>query len=629
MTSDVKNSFTGSSAIRSFACELLAWFSLPFIFLYFYSAYPIANSGLTFAHLKIVLAVFILICATRVLLCLTNLAKHIITSISALLWGTALFVLTLYYSLVIIGLNAWGHVVSWNLIRSYALQAPYLAEALGLSFALVLSLIAIAYASFLLLAWAAVKHSIWPAELVRLFKNSGRTRAIGMAAIGILLASSSSIWGAFSFPVRETGEPLINTFFPRDGVQGFSGFGVDTKASEKIDRENDQARVNYQPNPNAERRNLILIVVDALRPDHMGVYGYARDTTPNLQRLIASNEVVVRVAPQMRASCSESACGLFSIASSRFFHEVSARPFTLQQVLKAHGYQVKMIMGGDHTNFYGLRDLYGEVDFFIDGSSASVKYANADRWLVNETQKLPNSTGTPTMIQYHMMSTHPLGTREPAFAKFLPATNYSLSITRPTLKQQNAINYYDNGVSQTDDVIYQLLRILKQKKYLENALVIITADHGEALGEHGHFSHASGLREAVIRIPFVTLSYGHHPTQFSISRTAFAQVDIAPTVLTDFQMPIPQGWKGNALHIDQRSDFTYLQQGDEIGLIDYRSENNVWKYWFKISTGEEYVFNLATDRTETKNLILVPSLSAQVKEWRLLTRKIRPVADGR
>ena len=127
----------------------------------------------------------------------------------------------------------------------------------------------------------------------------------------------------------------------------------------------------------------------------------------------------------------------------------------------------------------------------------------------------------------------------------------------------------------------------------------------------------------------MTLSYGHHPTQFSISRTAFAQVDIAPTVLTDFQMPIPQGWKGNALHIDQRSDFTYLQQGDEIGLIDYRSENKVWKYWFKISTGEEYVFDLATDRTETKNLILVPSLSAQVKEWRLLTRKIRPVADGR
>jgi glucan phosphoethanolaminetransferase (alkaline phosphatase superfamily) len=624
-----KASLNPLESIRGFAIEFAVWFSLPLIFLYFYSQYPIAVHGLIFAHLKILFSVFLLLCSARVLLPIANCRESLASGIGALLLGGTVFLMVIYYGLVLIGLNAWGHVVSWDLIRSYSLQAPYLAEALGLSLTLVIFVTLFAFVGFVVLAWFALKGSAWPTNLVFISSQAGRLRALGLATVGIALASSLMIWGSFKFPARETGEPLVTTFFPREGVQGFSGFGMDAKAGEKIDLENDQARASYQPNPSAERRNLILIVVDALRPDHMSQYGYARDTTPHLQRLVTDKNIVIRHAPQMRASCSESACGLFSLASSRFFHEVSSRPFTLQQVLKTHGYQINMIMGGDHTNFYGLRELYGEVDFFIDGSDPSAKYSNADRWLVEQTKKLPESTGQPTMIQYHMMSAHPLGIREPAFQKFLPATNYSLSITRPTLKQQNAINYYDNGVLQTDEMIHQLLQTLKQKKYLENALVIITADHGEALGEHGQYSHANGLREAAIRIPFITLSYGHQPESFSTERTSFAQVDVAPTILSDFKMPLPNGWKGKPLQLAKQQDITYLQQGDEIGLFDNRIKYSLWKYWFKSGTNEEFAYELNSDPSEINNLISAPTIDLQLKEWRLLTRKTRPVADGR
>jgi glucan phosphoethanolaminetransferase (alkaline phosphatase superfamily) len=616
-------------SIRGFAVEAAVWFSLPLIFLYFYSQYPVAGDGLIFAHLKILISLFLILCAARVLLPIATFSESVASGVSALLWSSTIFLMVIYYGLVLIGLNAWGHVVSWDLIRSYSLQAPYLAEALGLSLALVIFVTLFAFIGFVVSAWYALKGSTWPTKLASTSRLAGRSRALGLGTVGIALASSLIIWGSFKFPARETGEPLVTTFFPREGVQGFSGFGIDAKAGEKIDLENDQARASYQPNPNAERRNLILIVVDALRPDHMGYYGYARDTTPHLQRLVASRSIVARHPPEMRASCSESACGLFSLASSRFFHEVSSRPFTLQQVLKAHGYQIKMIMGGDHTNFYGLRELYGEVDFFIDGSDPSAKYSNADRWLIEQTKKLPESTGQPTMIQYHMMSAHPLGIREPAFQKFLPVTNYSLSITRPTLVRQNAINYYDNGVLQTDEMIHLLLQSLKQKKYLENALVIITADHGEALGEHGQYSHANGLREAAIRIPFITLSYGYQPESFSTERTSFAQVDIAPTILSDFEMPLPNGWKGKPLQRANQQDITYLQQGDEIGLLDNRIKSSRWKYWFKSGTGEEFAYELNSDPGEMNNLISTPAIDLQLKEWRLLTRKTRPVADGR
>jgi arylsulfatase A-like enzyme len=369
--------------------------------------------------------------------------------------------------------------------------------------------------------------------------------------------------------------------------------------------------------------------VDALRPDNLGLYGYKRDTTPNLDRLAKSGNV--RLAHGMRASCAESACGLFSLASSKYFHEISARPFTLQQVLKAHGYQVHLILGGDHTNFYGLRNLYGNVDSYVDGSDSTAQYMNSDRWVLSKAAELPDWGGTPTMFQFHLMSAHPLGTRETEFMKWTPVTNYSIGITRATLKRENAINYYDNGVLQMDDVIAKLLDTLRTKGYLKNTLVVITGDHGEALGEHGEYSHAKGLREAMIRIPAVIYSFGYIPPKLALSHTVTSQVDIAPTVLHEFQMPKPQNWRGGALQEEMPPSVRYLQQGSNIGLIDFRSTTSVWKYWLNSKSGEEFAFDLTSDPGETNNALedLHQRNAAVLNEWRLKTRFIRPVSAAR
>jgi Sulfatase. len=101
----------------------------------------------------------------------------------------------------------------------------------------------------------------------------------------------------------------------------------------------------------------------------MGLFGYQRDTTPNIARIAAS--ATLRKAGIVHSSCADSSCGLLSLASSRFVHQFPARPFTLQEVLKRTGYRVHMILGGDHTNFYGLRKIYGAVDSYYDGASTT------------------------------------------------------------------------------------------------------------------------------------------------------------------------------------------------------------------------------------------------------------------
>jgi hypothetical protein len=300
-------------------------------------------------------------------------------------------------------------------------------------------------------------------------------------------------------------------------------------------------------------------------------------------------------------------------------------------VLQAHGYKVHLILGGDHTNFYGLRNIYGNVDSYIDGLDPSASYMNSDRWVIAKAAELPPWNGRPVMLQFHLMSAHPLGARESAFMKFLPVTNYSLTINRPTLKRENAINYYDNGVLQMDDVIDKLLGTLRARKYLDNTLVIITGDHGEGLGEHGEYSHAKGVREAMIRIPIIALSFGTERSRPLPPNKNPAQIDIAPTILTELNIPSPPSWRGRPLQNGQHHEISYFQQGDQIGLIDARAPKKVWKYWSTKRSAEEFAYDISSDAGEERNVISALSESDQrlVQEWRKRILQIRPVALGR
>jgi glucan phosphoethanolaminetransferase (alkaline phosphatase superfamily) len=607
------------------ALDSIFWLLPPTIFLYFYTKHSAISLAAIPSHLWLALLIFSIFSSMRVAAALFFPRKILPRIVCITLIAALGFLTVLYYSLVLIGLNAWGQVISWDLLSSYAKQSPALADALGISFTLSLVALVFLFGLFVTFTWWYLQRVDWPSRLV----NAIPRKTLILSIVGTTAIAGLELFGIFHFPARESTEPIITTFFPNDGIKAFGGQARDVRGTEALDKIEDAVRAAYVPNPNADKKNLILIVVDALRPDHLGLYGYSRNTTPNLGRLAKSNNL--RLAQGMRASCAESACGLFSLASSKYFHEVSARPFTLQQVLKTHGYQVHLILGGDHTNFYGLRGLYGNVDSYVDGSDPTAQYMNSDRWVLSKAAQLSDWSGTPTMFQFHLMSAHPLGTREPEFMKWTPVTNYSISFTRATLKQENAINYYDNGVLQMDDVIEKLLETLRVKGYLKNTLVVITADHGEALGEHNEYSHAKGLREAMIRIPMAMFSFGYTPQKLALSQTVTSQVDISPTVLHEFQMPRPQNWRGIALQENTQSRLIYLQQGSTIGLIDFRSSASIWKYWLETRSGEEFAFNLTADFSEKNNAIndLQQRNSLVVNDWRLKVRSMRPVAAAR
>jgi len=304
----------------------------------------------------------------------------------------------------------------------------------------------------------------------------------------------------------------------------------------------------------------------------------------------------------------------------------------LPEVLKRYGYRTMLILGGDHTHFYGLRELYGPVDDYYDGSMAAPYYMNDDQLVVNHVNGLPEWDGRPVMIRFHLMSSHMLGKRHEANTRYEPAANYFFVPNR-TLGDdgktyEKAVNYYDNGVREFDAVVASILDALRRKHYLDDAVVAVTGDHGESLGEHGIWGHEDGVTREALGVPFLMLNYGYQSPSRLDGAAWPSQVDIAPTILAELGMPRPTTWSGVPLQSPVKRDFIHFEEGPLVGLLDARDAANPWKYWEDRRDGAASAFNLARDPRESHNA--VDQAPAQlVRDWRreLVPAKAQYVRD--
>lgn len=605
------------SLLRNLALDGLLWFCAPLLFLAAYASHHPALSEAVLPHLRIVLIGLLNLSLIRIMLYTVVRHPATLRIVSAICISALLFMVLSYYGLVLAGLKSWGQVITWDLISSYAAQMPETADALGMSLFVLLAAPAAIYAALVAGTWLYIRRFDW---VPLLLPNMGGR----LIALVIVSGSLISVLEVYKLTIRGSGghEPVSLTFFPSQGEQTLQNHELNKLGSDQIDLRENEVRSRYQINTEAKRRNLILIVVDALRPQNMGIYGYERDTTPNLRRLTENSDA--RIVNDVRSVCSESLCGLLALSSSKYVHQFSNHPITLQQILKLHGYDVHMVLGGDHTNFYGLKQRYGQVNSYFDGSQAKGFYVNDDQFVLNRTAALPSWNEVPVLMQFHLMSSHILGKRHDRSIIYSPSASYMLPQNRAAEMSRQVVNFYDNGVVQTDTVIHELLETLKTKGYLENTLVVITGDHGEALGEHGNFIHANSIREEAVRIPLVMLSFGYRPAPLPAGRAAASQVDIAPTILAEFGMTRPETWAGFPLQESISRDYTYLQEAEFVGLLDHRDPHNLWKYWTNRKTGQEYAFNLNEDPGERQNAISTAP-QGRKQEWRSALFQLRPV----
>jgi len=325
---------------------------------------------------------------------------------------------------------------------------------------------------------------------------------------------------------------------------------------------------------------VILIVLDTVRKDHLSVYGYPRKTTPFLEKL-AKESVVFNNAYTPIPLTAPAHTSLFTSAYPSE-HQVLEngwqllnwrRPL-LAEVLKKNGYQTGAVVGSAILH-RGLKlnrgfDFYKDDEFTIltstakknleqdsaedDETGARTKKAHkrqaqdvtkwCRKWLEGIRPK------APFFLFAHFWDAHrayylpdtfvrPFQV-DPEFAAWLEANHYLLK------DHYELINEYDNAIFYLDQNLESLFLYLDQKGILNRALIIITADHGEGLGQHNIYWHCLRIYQEQTRVPLLI----RFPDQYRAGAKIDANVsliDLAPTILDFLKLKDPMQGRGESL----------------------------------------------------------------------------------
>jgi hypothetical protein len=291
-----------------------------------------------------------------------------------------------------------------------------------------------------------------------------------------------------------------------------------------LSRAGDHVVVGPQPREGA-RPNIVLVLGESLVASHLSLYGYARDTSPRLQRLFDDRALVAfRDATVMGPSTRTSLPYILTGIEGPDAHGRVFRAPTVLDYAKARGYHTAFISAQEEG--WGNFDvLFREgADTFRSGFAFAPSVdvmRGADDIDVLEQGALPaiHTLAEPFFVVLHMNGGHaPYADHSRAASKvFLPE------------KSANSINAYDNTVRETDEYLGRLYEGLRARD--PDAWLLYTSDHGQALGDgDAFFNH--GYQQNVVRDPLLVFPPAAEERRFeAMAGAQVAACDLAPTVV--------------------------------------------------------------------------------------------------
>jgi arylsulfatase A-like enzyme len=320
--------------------------------------------------------------------------------------------------------------------------------------------------------------------------------------------------------------------------------------------------------------NLIVITVDTLRQDHLGCYGSDTKTTA-LDKLAAEGfrfQDSVAVAPTTLPSHTSLFTGLYPARhgvrlNGRF--QVPAEAQTLAEVLRAHGYRTAAFVGAAVLSRHyaldqGFQIYNDDVDSDVASAQAQRRAADVSRAAIDWLE----SVTTPFFLWVHYFDPHgPYDPPPPYDSNYYEGNPRSPKYTSmegisvvfyQKLDGITDIRYplaqYKGEVTYTDKAVGQLLEAVDYRGFHDNTLVLMTADHGESLGENNYyFDHGETLHDTSMRVPLIIRA----PWLEGAPRVVegpVSLVDVYPTVLDLLDIEVPDGIQGQSVA-------TYLEEG--------------------------------------------------------------------
>lgn len=372
--------------------------------------------------------------------------------------------------------------------------------------------------------------------------------------------------------------------------------------------------------------NVIVISVDTLRSDHMSVYGYGRSTTPLIGAWARRNAIVFQRAVASAPWTLPSHASLFAgVSATRHGLNYSNRavPSSMEMLaerFREAGYQTFGTSAGGYLDpEYGWAqgfDVYrtreerptkpSSQDELEQGVAEVIRWIDGHRW-------------RPFFVFFHTYEVHgPYLAREPYFRAFggdvaaIPekpsgADAFKEADGSPRDTELLA-TLYDSGIAYMDEHVGQILEFLAGSGLDASTIVVITSDHGEALGEHQLVGH-SYLYDDNLMIPLIiALPSGRQGG--TVIEEQVRSVDVSPTLLALTGLRPLRDADGHSLAPffegtgEARDAWSYAPH--DSGAIALRLANDL-KYIFhndiRIATAEAHeLYDLKNDPTESNNL---------------------------
>lgn len=376
------------------------------------------------------------------------------------------------------------------------------------------------------------------------------------------------------------------------------------------------------------RPNVVLVMMESVGIDHVGYHGYARPTTPSLDRIAAGSRRFLNARTTATHSNYAQMAALSSLFPRRYsgfdaYKRLDYPRFLWHDFLATFGYETATHSSQDETWQGMLRFQTTETETQFHHSltyegkpmrMGAEKVVPDEITVTRAIQWLERTEG-PFGLYVNLQSTHfpyrvPPGAPEP-YQPTRPTKGKFHYLDYPASDVPVVKNRYDNALSYVDKQIGRLFLYLEKSGRLENTVFIVTSDHGESFGENGLVTHGRSLFEEEARVPL--LIHFPHAVPAGDDHRLASTLDVLPTVASLMAVLSHPSFQGASL----------LGEGDPsrpvfLNIQGMKSAEAVicgsYKFVSSRSAESEALYNIELDPRETKNLLTeLPEVSDKLK----------------
>jgi choline-sulfatase len=373
--------------------------------------------------------------------------------------------------------------------------------------------------------------------------------------------------------------------------------------------------------------NIILITLDTTRADRMGFLGAKRGLTPNLDSLAQQSAVFSRAYSQVPLTTPSHAT-ILTGTYPQFSHVNDLGsplgrdlPY-LPDILRQHGYRTAAFVGSQVLDPKSAAAPGFDRGFDTYDAPFHIRGAGEDRYHSVERRGMEVADSALAWLNQN-----PQGPFFLWLHFYDPHDPYD---PPPPFKAQYPQSPYDGEIAYMDSAIGKVLAALRKSGLYDQSLIVVVADHGEAFGEHGEWSHGLFLYDETIHVPLL-IKLPASPHRQIDSRVGL--VDIAPTLLQEVGIALPAAMQGQSL-LDLMKSKTDVADRSEYAETDYPyrafgwSSLRAWragKYLY-VDAPQRELYNQSTDPEAVHNLAssspsVTETMAAQLDEFHQKTSR--------